>query len=43
MKLDPQAYAKVKVGNEASLRLFEKCGFTKQYYILEKNNETQSI
>ena len=43
MKIEPQAYAKVKVGNEASLRLFEKCGFTKQYYILEKNNETQSI
>ena len=40
MKLEPQAYAKVKMGNEASLKLFEKCGFTKQYYILEKNNET---
>ena len=23
-------------GNEASLRLFEKCGFEKKYYIMEK-------
>ena len=28
--------AKVKIENEASLRLFESCGFKKKYYILEK-------
>jgi len=28
-------YAKVKIENEASLRLFSSCGFTKKYYILE--------
>ena len=28
--------AKVKIENEASLKLFEKCGFKKKYYILEK-------
>lgn len=32
----PDSVAKVKVENEASLRLFEKCGFKKKYYILEK-------
>lgn len=38
----PTAHAKVKIENEASLRLFEKCGFVKKYYILEKD-ETQSL
>ena len=28
-------YAKVKVNNEASIKLFESCGFIKKYYILE--------
>lgn len=37
MKLEPAAFAKVKINNEASLRLFEKCGFKKKYYILEKD------
>ena len=36
MKLHPNAFAKVKLENEASLRLFESCGFKKKYYILEK-------
>ena len=36
MKSNPQAVAKVKIDNHASLRLFEKCGFKKKYYILEK-------
>ena len=36
MKKHPAAFAKVKVENEASLRLFEGCGFKKKYYILEK-------
>jgi len=36
MKIQPNAYAKVKIENEASLRLFKACGFEKRYYILEK-------
>jgi len=36
MKIHPDAFAKVKIDNEASLRLFESCGFKKKYYILEK-------
>ena len=36
MKTYPQAFAKVKLDNEASIRLFESCGFKKKYYILEK-------
>ena len=32
----PDSIAKVKIENKASLRLFEKCGFKKKYYILEK-------
>jgi len=36
MKLYPDAVAKVKIENKASLRLFEKCGFKKKYYLLEK-------
>ena len=36
MKLHPDAFAKVKLDNEASLRLFEKCGFKKRYYLLER-------
>ena len=36
MKENPTAVAKVKIENKASLRLFEKCGFKKKYYILEK-------
>ncbi len=36
MEAHPQSFAKVKVDNEASLRLFESCGFEKKYYILER-------
>jgi ribosomal protein S18 acetylase RimI-like enzyme len=37
MEIYPQALAKVKLDNEASIRLFEKCGFKKKYYLLEKD------
>jgi len=40
MKKKPNAVSKVKISNLASLRLFEKCGFEKKYYLLEKKNET---
>tara|TARA_R100000697_G_C5355408_1_gene173059 strand:+ start:195 stop:587 length:393 start_codon:yes stop_codon:yes gene_type:complete len=40
MKLKPSSIAKVKINNNASLRLFEKCGFVKKYYLLEKEDET---
>jgi len=36
MKKFPDAFAKVKIDNEASLKLFESSGFKKKYYILEK-------
>ena len=36
MKKCPQAFAKVKIENKASLKLFESCGFKKKFYILEK-------
>ena len=36
VKLFPDAAAKVKLDNEASLRLFEKCGFEKRFYLLER-------
>ena len=36
MKIYPDASAKVKVGNLASLKLFEKNNFKKIYYLLEK-------
>jgi ribosomal protein S18 acetylase RimI-like enzyme len=36
LKLYPTSVAKVKIENEASLKLFESCGFTKKYVILEK-------
>lgn len=32
----PNAVAKIKINNSASIALFEKCGFRKKYYILEK-------
>jgi ribosomal protein S18 acetylase RimI-like enzyme len=35
----PDSVAKVKVENEASLRLFESCGFVRKYYILEKEED----
>ena len=36
MKIHPDAFAKVKIENEASLRLSESCGFKKKYFILER-------
>jgi len=38
MKLNPLAYAKVKLENEASIKLFERCGFKKKYYLMEKED-----
>jgi len=32
---DQSAFAKIKVDNQASLNLFESCGYKKKYYILE--------
>ena len=37
MNIWPSAFAKVKIDNEASMKLFEACGFTKKYYILTKD------
>ena len=37
MEIWPSAFARVKLTNEASLRLFESCGFTKKFYILTKD------
>jgi ribosomal protein S18 acetylase RimI-like enzyme len=37
MQEEPTAFAKVKIDNEASMKLFEACGFTKKFYILTKN------
>ena len=36
MKIWPNAFAKVKIDNKASLKLFKSCGFHKKYLILEK-------
>jgi len=36
IKKFPDSFAKVKIDNEASRKLFESCGFKKKYYILEK-------
>ena len=33
----PASFAKVKLDNQASLALFEKCGFKITYYLLEQN------
>lgn len=35
----PTAVARIKVGNEASLRLFEKAGFEVAYYLLERQTD----
>ena len=39
MKINPFAHARVKIDNKASLKLFEKCGFKKKFYLLEKQYE----
>lgn len=36
MKIYPNAYAKIKLENEASIKLFEHCKFVKKYFILER-------
>jgi GNAT superfamily N-acetyltransferase len=36
MDVHPQAIAKVKIQNDHSLKLFERCGFKKKYYVLER-------
>ena len=43
MKEHPSSEAKVKIENEASIKLFESCGFKKKYYILEREDETKSV
>ena len=37
MKIWPTAFTKVKMENEASIKLFEACGFTKKFFILTKD------
>jgi ribosomal protein S18 acetylase RimI-like enzyme len=37
MEIWPTAFAKVKLDNEASIKMFEACGFTKKFYILTKD------
>ena len=37
MKIWPTAFAKVKIDNKASIKLFESCGFTKKFFILTKD------
>jgi GNAT superfamily N-acetyltransferase len=41
LKIWPDAFAKIKITNDVSLKFFESCGFVKKYYILE--NDTQSV
>lgn len=36
MKIWPTAFAKVKLDNLASIKLFESCGFSKKFYILTR-------
>lgn len=36
VKLWPDAFAKIKLENEQSIKLFEACGFTKKFFILTK-------
>lgn len=37
MKIWPTSFAKVKLNNVASIKLFESCGFTKKFYILTRD------
>ena len=37
MKIWPSAVAKIKLENEASVKLFESCGFTKKFYVMTKD------
>tara|TARA_R100000152_G_C6779761_1_gene211724 strand:- start:3581 stop:3964 length:384 start_codon:yes stop_codon:yes gene_type:complete len=36
MERFPNSYARVKIENSASKSLFEKCGFSEKYWIMEK-------
>ena len=36
MEIWPSSFAKVKIDNKASIKLFESCGFSKKYIILKK-------
>ena len=37
MGIWPEAFAKVKLDNETSIKLFESCGFSKKFFILTKD------
>mgnify|MGYP003624453833 FL=1 len=37
MERNPTAFAKIKMDNEASIKMFKSCGFTQKYYILTKD------
>ena len=37
MKLHPECFAKVKLDNIASVKAFEKVGFKKKYYLMERD------
>jgi RimJ/RimL family protein N-acetyltransferase len=37
MKLHPECYAKVKLNNIGSVKAFEKVGFKKKYYLMERD------
>lgn len=39
MRRFPQSFAKVKIGNEASKRLFTGCGFTPRFVIYKKGGD----
>lgn len=43
MKIFPDSFAKVKLGNEPSKRLFEKCGFVPVYVIYEPGPKSSSV
>lgn len=36
IKKFPESFAKVKVNNDASIKLFESCGFKKEFLIMKK-------
>lgn len=36
----PGSTAKIKIDNVASLRLFEACGFEKEFFLLKRKNDT---
>jgi RimJ/RimL family protein N-acetyltransferase len=37
MKKYPSACAKIKIENKASIGLFESCGFTRKFFLMEKS------